>query len=100
MRERQNQFAQRFHAHDRIAGSAHLSANAGVKHPRGDLDRTRVEIRRQTTANERPIFHRPRAVNPYSPTEPRMPAVANFQRLGTMGVLLLACTTRAGCTRR
>jgi hypothetical protein len=35
----------------------------------------------------------PRQMNPHRLTEPRVPAVADLSRLGTMGVLLLAYTT-------
>ena len=89
--EQRLQFAQRRHAHNRLVGLVHVAAGPGVEHPHWDLDRMGVEIRRQTTANDTLILERPRAMDPNGATEPRMPAVAHLQRLGTMGVPLLAC---------
>ena len=98
--EQRLQFAQRRHAHNRLVGLVHVAAGPGVEHPHWDLDRMGVEIRRQTTANDTLILERPRAMDPDGATEPRMPAIAHLQRLGTMGVPLLACTTRNAGTRR
>jgi hypothetical protein len=100
MREQRLQFAQRLQAHNRLVGRVHVTAGAGVEHPHWDLDRMGVEVRRQTTANEFLIFEGPRAMDPDGATEPRMPAIAHLQRLGTMGVPLLACTTGVAATPR
>jgi hypothetical protein len=98
LREQRLQFAQRLQAHNRLVGRVHVAAGAGVKHPHWDLDRMGVEVRRQSAANEFLILEGPRAMNPDGATEPRMPAIAHLQRLGTMGVPLLACTTTADFT--
>ena len=100
MREQRLQFAQRLHAHDRLVGRMHLAAGADVEHPHWDLDRMGVEIRRQTATNDLLILEGLRAVDPDGATEPWMPAIAHLQRIGTMGVPLLACTTIGDCTRR
>ena len=96
IREQRLQFAQRVQAHNRLLGRVHVAADAGVEHPHWDLVRMGVEVRCQTTANELLILEGPRAMDPDGATEPRMPAIAHLQRLGTMGVPLLACTTLEG----
>src|SRR4030095_10673018 len=99
LREQRLQFAQRLHAHDWLVGRVHLAAGASVEHPHWDLDRMGVEVRRQTTPNEFLVLESPRAMDPDGATEPRMPAIAHRQRLGTMGVPLLACKCRAAGMR-
>jgi hypothetical protein len=59
-----------------------------------------TEFRRQCAANDVLSLDNPREMNPNHEAEPRVPAISNLSRLGTMGVPLLACTTAGVRTAR
>jgi hypothetical protein len=84
------------------AGHRHDATCRGVEHPERDLNRPRIKVRRQATTNER--FALPLAapclMHPDLLIDPRVPAVPNNPRLGTMGVSLLGSITNGAATRR
>ena len=78
----------------------HEDTGRGIEHPQRDLGGVGTEFRRQCAANNVLRLANPREMNPDHEAEPRVPAISNLSRLGTMGVPLLACTTRAADIRR
>src|SRR5574337_378872 len=98
MPEQRVQLAQRLDTDHRLVSHAHEVTNAVIKHPQRNLDGASIELRRQTAANDPLPLTDPRAVHPNQATKPRVPAIADLSRLGTMGVSLLARTTASGAT--
>src|SRR3974390_3934793 len=76
----------------------HEDTGRVIKHPQRDLGGVGTEFRRQCAANNVLRLANPREMNPDHEAEPRVPAISNLSRLGTMGVSLLACTTRVVLT--
>ena len=96
------QFTKRVSVDHRRRGHRHDATRRGVEHPQRDLNRPRIEVRRQTTANDgaaRPLAL-PRLMHPDLPIEPGVPAVPKDSRLGTMCVSLLGSITNGAATRR
>ena len=71
----------------------HEDTGRGIEHPQRDLGGVGTEFRRQCAANDVLSLDNPREMNPNHEAEPRVPAISNLSRLGTMGVPLLGCTT-------
>jgi hypothetical protein len=91
---------QSVHADEWLGDHVHENARPGVEHPQRNIDTSGIKIRGQTAADNGLGMTEPRVVDPDLSTKPRVPAIANYSRLGTMGVPLLACTTEPDCTRR
>ena len=89
---------QSVNADEWLGGHVHEGARPGVEHPQRDVDASGIKIRGQTAADNGFGMTAPRVVDPDLSAKPRVPAIANYPRLGTMGVPLLASTTTAGCT--
>ena len=90
------QVLQSVRADEWLSGHVHESARPGVKHPQRDIDASGTVLRGQTTADNGQGMTDPYVVDPDLSAEPRVPAIANYSRLGTMGVPLLVCTTPSG----
>ena len=83
-----------------IRRETRLGAGRPVKHPGRNLQPTvRIGTAQAAAKNSatRPLDRR---VNADPKTEPRMPWVQQFPKLGSVGVLKLSCTTRSGRTHR
>jgi hypothetical protein len=100
MPQQRVQLTQGVDADNGLACQFHEATGAGIEHPQRDLDRPRIEVRRQAAANDVLGLADPREMNPDREAEPRVPAISNLSRLGTMGVPLLGCTTRAAAIAR
>jgi hypothetical protein len=93
MPQQRVQLAQGLDADDGLVLQLHEVTGAGIEHPQGDLHRSHIEVWRQAAAHNLLRPADPRQMNPNRQAEPRVPAISNLSRLGTMGVPLLACTT-------
>jgi hypothetical protein len=71
----------------------HVTAHGGVEHPLRDLDASSLVLLVQSAAGDQLLLMHTRLMNPDEATKPRMPGIQNFSGLGTMGVLLMTCTT-------
>ncbi len=95
------QFLQRLGVDDRDISHHDGATRRGVEHPQRNLCRPRIKIWRQAAADNglaAPLAL-PCLMHPDFSSEPGMPGVKDYSRLGTMGVPLLACITRADRTR-
>jgi hypothetical protein len=96
------QFMKCVSADHRRRGHPHDATRRGIEHPQRNLNRPRIKVRRQATTNERVTLPlaAPGLMHPDLLIDPRVPAVPNYPRVGTMGVSLLGSTTRTARTRR
>ena len=93
MPQQRVQLTQGLDADNGLVFQLHEVTGAGIEHPQEDLHRSHIEVWRQAAAHNLLRLADPRQMNPNRQAEPRVPAISNLSRLGTMGVPLLACTT-------
>ncbi len=74
MPQQRVQLTQGFDADNRLACQFHEATGAGIEHPQRDLDRPRIEVRRQAAANDVLGLTDPREMNPDREAEPRVPS--------------------------
>jgi hypothetical protein len=89
---------QRFDVHHGRRCHVHLAANRRVEHPQRNFDTAMLVPRFQPAMGDHPPVIHSRQINPDAAAKPRVPGVENFSGFGTMGVRLMACTTRGGAT--
>ena len=77
-----------------------VRGHPGVEHPQRDVDASGIKLRGQTAVDNGFGMTAPLVVDPDLSAKPRMPAIANYSRLGTMGIPLMASTTPCARTRR
>ena len=89
------QFMKCVSADHRRRGHPHDATRRGIEHPQRNLNRPRIKVRRQATTNERVTLPlaAPGLMHPDLLIDPRVPAVPNYPRVGTMGVSLLGSIT-------
>src|SRR5712691_4899274 len=86
-------FCQRVAVHNGWAGEPRVITNDRLKHPGRHFQRSVSALVVEAAPTDGISALGQRLVHHDSPTEPRMPRIADFSSLGTMGVALSTCIT-------
>src|SRR6266849_1938116 len=94
------QFCQRVAVHNGWAGEPQVITGGRLKHPGRHFQRSVSALVVEAAPTDGISALGQRLVHHDSPTEPRMPRIADFSSLGTMGVALSTCITTSGGIQR